>query len=771
MADVNPFARFATDVPGTVADDNPFKRFAPSGTAPDEAYYDQFARGSGDTVQPFDGPNGRSVALTRPPSQPQSWGQWIKSSIAGEHDPAFSNLPSVYSEEPKLLENPMGMAATLGASDEQMADVVKKQLGDRYIDTLQDANGYPVIKYRDETGKEKLGYVNRPGLDSEDVVRGIRGSLPYAAAAEVLGPIMGGASLGPRLLATGATGGGLSVAGDEAMKPLGNEHGVDTGKAATMAILPPVAEAAGSAASRMLTPLYQRFIAEPRYFSHSTGQLTPLGRQTAQQMGLDPDQLASDAMATFGKTYAMSPADAKAMVDAGSLDFNIPVSRGQLAKDPQQLLQEKAMRSGLYGLPAKQQIEDLDHQQADAISKAVTETLPERFSGMRGARLADSPDAYGNNIGMNLSDAQVNAKAAEKAAWDSAQDIMPLPGATHMLPQAIGNRLSKLSVFDDISTPTAYRMGEQIQSFIDGKAPTTKLDATLGISRPQTVDALRKQLAQLRGNAQTSTDQAAASAIYHGYNDWIDQAAQANLLAGDPLAAVRLKAARDVSAQIRSVFNPVQGGRLSPGGKILQEVSERADTPERIVSALLPSPNAEIRPGTIEALRLIKARLGRYGQPDAERQTWAAIKLAYLQKLTQGRDGRILSPGVMATNIRKAMNAHATLFNSLYEPADRATLRRFLAQLDKVTWKDPNPSGTATGVANLTKQLFGTLLDSFGGLGRAIWDFSGVQHAWGSNLARRAVAQNPPKIPFRPIATNAGRLALPLSQPIAQQQQ
>jgi hypothetical protein len=174
---------------------------------------------------------------------------------------------------------------------------------------------------------------------------------------------------------------------------------------------------------------------------------------------------------------------------------------------------------------------------------------------------------------------------------------------------------------------------------MQGKAPTTKLDATLGISRPQTVDALRRQLPQLRGNVQTPTDQAAASAIYHGYNDWIDEAAKRSLLSGDPVAAANLKAARDVSPEINKIFRPSQGSQLTPGAKILRTI-KNADTPEHIVRALIPSPNSQIRPGTIEALNLIKRGLQRFGKQGS----WNSIKMAYLSKLTHVATAKFCRP-------------------------------------------------------------------------------------------------------------------------------
>ena len=248
--------------------------------------------------------DGRSFALRRTSAPTPDAPTWLgrrAQDIEGRQDPAYTDTPSVFSQNRNLLQAPMGSAAMLGATDEQMTDVVKKQLGDRFIGTFKDANGYPLVSFKGEDGKPQVAYVNRPGLDSEDVVRGVKGALPYAAAGEILGPIIGGYSLLSRMLFQGGTGAAMSAGGDVAMKPLGNEQGVDNAKAATMLMLGPLAEAGASGANS----LYNRFIQIPKYFDKSTGQLTPLGRQAAQSMGLDPDQMAADAMSTFGKTYAM----------------------------------------------------------------------------------------------------------------------------------------------------------------------------------------------------------------------------------------------------------------------------------------------------------------------------------------------------------------------------------------------------------------------------------------------------------------------------------
>ncbi|MFT3731121.1 MAG: hypothetical protein QM780_06805 [Hyphomicrobium sp.] len=754
----DPHPMFADLIPSSVSNGNPhLPSSQTAGIPPPDA-------------TPALGDDGRSFELRRSsnatPDAPTWLGRRVQD-IEGKHDTLYADVPSVFSQNRDLLQAPMGTASMLGADDDQMADVVKKQLGSRFVSTFRDANGYPIVRFKDDQGQERLGYVNKPGLDSEDVVRGVKSALPYAAAAEILGPVIGGYSLLARALFAGGSAAGVSAGGDVAMKPLGSEQGVQGAKAGTMAILGPVGELAGTGASA----LWQRFVQIPKYFDASTNQLTPLGKQAARAMGLDPDQMASDAMSVFGKTYAMNPADAKAAVDAGTFDFNIPATRGQIAKDPQQLLQEKAMRSGLYGLDAKNQIEDLDRRQAEAIATAVADTIPSRLAGQKWQG-GQAPEVYGSNIGLNFADARKNAKSLERAAWDStgpitpktttttAADAMtPMTGVQRSMSAMQGTQLLKdtlsanLSDFSSVlspeNTPTTFKMWSYLNDFMSGRKPTSALHHSLGLEGAGDIDSVRRALGMMQKDAQTPTDQETAKAIYRGFNDWIDKAAAQNMLAGDPVGAANLKAARDVSAEMNAVFKPRgSDGNLTPGGKLLERIATSADTPERIVHALIPSPNAQIPAGTIEALNLIRKGMHKYGAPGADGQVWNSIKMAYLSKLTQGKNGQFLSPQVMSQNLRKAISSQATLFNTIYSPADKAVISRFLTQLDRVNWKDPNPSGTATSLAGLASQLFGKLLDAFGPLGRATWEYSGIQHAWGSSIARQAVKQAPQGYPL-----------------------
>ena len=60
----------------------------------------------------------------------------------------------------------------------KMGDVIRKTLYDRVLRTEKDSHGNQIIVTRGADGQEQRGYVNVPGLDGEDVARGVRGRSP-----------------------------------------------------------------------------------------------------------------------------------------------------------------------------------------------------------------------------------------------------------------------------------------------------------------------------------------------------------------------------------------------------------------------------------------------------------------------------------------------------------------------------------------------------------------------------------------------------------------
>lgn len=163
----------------------------------------------------------------------------------GQDQPAPTG--SVYQQFPGELSGPTGNAALAGASDAQMADIVQKSLGDKFLRREQTNDGYEIFTTRGQDGKEQRAYLNQPGLDREDIARGIRGALPYFLTGGVAGAAARGGGLAANALAQAAAGGATSVAGDVAQIPMGSEQGVEKGKAAAIALMSGAAPILGRA--------------------------------------------------------------------------------------------------------------------------------------------------------------------------------------------------------------------------------------------------------------------------------------------------------------------------------------------------------------------------------------------------------------------------------------------------------------------------------------------------------------------------------------------
>ncbi|MBX9842588.1 MAG: hypothetical protein K2Z80_12345 [Xanthobacteraceae bacterium] len=670
--------------------------------------------------------------------------------IRGRKDPREANTPTVFDQFRGQLSYPTGRAAIAGASDAQMADIIQKQLGDRFIRREKDANNYDVFVTRGDDGSEQRGYVNAPGLDAQDISRGIYGAAPYAVGGAGVGALTKGLGWLGRTLAYGTAAGGTSIAGDVAQMPLGSEQGIEPMKAGIAAL----AGIAGVPAEAIASKAWARFVIEPKLFNRSTGTLTPEGQRLAASQGLDPAAMQADIAKTFAQTYSQTRNASQAALAAERGDFGIESTVGQRSKDPWQLTQEEAMRRTLYGEKARDTVQAFDARQTQAVDFAARTRMPSDFrtqatkqngtmspQGITHVQQMPETADLGASIQAGMKHARGNAEAAERQAWQDVTDILPRQEAFEILPETITGRLGGMRVTNDM--PKASAMAKALDDYTEGKAFNEPVAKVLQQAPVKTVDEMRRQLLGMYKGATDPTDVAASKAIYEGFNDWIDAAAEKSLLAGAPEAAAKLRIARDTTKTMHGLFSPSVKGQKTPAARLISEL-EASDTPERAVQILFgPASSANpstIKSGAVEALRSMKAALKKYADPRIAGDTIADLKIAQWARLVQNKHGNAHSPQNMLNNINAALANQRTLMHELYSPAEIGQIRRLAKQLETITYKPPNASGSGYTAAGLTKQFFGKLLDAIPA-GRAVYEFSGVPKALGTAAARRAVNQ------------------------------
>jgi hypothetical protein len=650
--------------------------------------------------------------------------------IAGRQDPAYAGLKTfdeeMFAEGNKSVTRQTGLSAFMNPDDAAYGDIMKDAIGDRFIGKEKDKHGYDIIVFKGTDGATKKAYVNKPGLDADDVGRGVVGALPFMAGGAAAGALTKGAPLIARTATQFLGGAGTSIATDAGAMAFGSEQGVDPTKAAIVGGL----GAAGEAAAVPIGALWRRFVTVPGLFDRSASKLTDKGAAAAKAAGIDPDELAGKIGEEFAKAYAKSPKDVSA--ELARSRGGIEATRGQRLKDPERLLKEEGMRRGIYGESAKAEMRAFDEKQAAQVRRAAIGEIdeipgsavpagkvePGVATTLAPGRLPNELDTatLGRNIQGGLQSARDAAKATEGEAWERVKDLVAKPEAMKLLPDAIGGRLGAMAAdVDAVNTPIAHRMATMLESYMKGTPQKQELSVLGSSSGITTVDAMRRRLGGAVGAAKEPADRLMAGRIYEGFNDWIGTAADQALLAGDPAAAAAMRAARSVSAEIKDLLAPRVKGQQTAAARILGDVMDKADSAEGVVARLFGGgPSAKIQTGEIDALTRMKTLLSTHGDGNAAQGAWNDVRAAYWMRLVQDKKGDLYSPKVMLNNIKTALKNQQTVIGTLYDKPELRKISELVRQLETITYKDPNPSGSSYGIASFAKEFFQTILKALG---------------------------------------------------------
>lgn len=624
----------------------------------------------------------------------------VVEAVRGRQDPAYADVPVFKPVTGEGIEQ-FPLAKMTAVDDEAYGDILRKGLGERFVRMERDANDYPVIVYRDDTGQEAKGYVNRPGLDMEDVDRALSVSVPFLAAGGLAGRATQGAGIVGRALTQGLTAGATSLGLDKAAQGMGSEQGADATRAAFAGGLGLAGELAAPALSRV----FGGGRGASRHVDENGRLVSPQARKAAQDAGLNPDEIPEELSIRIAAGIEMGRDPAEAVVAAQTGHFGIPTTKGQRTKDPALLSVEKDIRYGNLGREAQHVLKDVDDRQAAAIRQQAlgresgeggsiaTGLAPHRTPG------EVHPQTLGTSIREGLTAAREAEEAAVSAAWPKT-DILPRPQAFESLPDALAGQIGGLRL-DANLTPTAMQMDRALAQWRSGSAVISDGPQVVKQAPVRTVDEMRKHLGSMIDAAQTPTDRRAAQSIYRGFNDWVEQAADQGMLTGTAADVAAFRAARELTREVKGLFQPRdKAGRATPGAKLLEQIMEGADSAESIVAKLFTGPQSPPRQGAVEALQRMRTILQRQAKRDLNvtSHVWNDVRLAYWTKLVTDRRGNVMTPGHMKNALESAFRNQKSIMDVLFSPQEQSTMRLFAKALGEATFKDPNPSGTASAL-------------------------------------------------------------------------
>ena len=620
-----------------------------------------------------------------------------------ERDPDTAHIPGFagqgLSDVEDLARVERSKFTAAGFEDKPWRRTIMETLGERVAETRADKFGNEIVKYRGDDGQEHEAYINRPGLDMQDVSRAVHGALPYFVAGGVANRALGGLSktLTARLPAQAAAAGAVSIGQDIAA-----DQPASLGKAGITA--------AGGAAGELVgtvAPKIWRRLTQPELFDETSKALTPAGRKVAERLGLEPDKIQGEVGRRLHEIRRSSdPRAAAAGIEAG--EFNIPTTLGQRTKDPEQLNIEEQMRRSLFGPGAREVISDFDVNQTRAIQHAA-DMVKARVAPQGSGTLAEA----GQGTSEALRGAQRASRQKVEDAWDQVGNLYPVLTSTQtgdtargLMTQNLRQQFDDLGFFPDPQlTPTAHKMMEALTSYstsMPERIPYTLLGAPA--AKAPALDAMRRRLLKQYQSASQGQDKAAARAIYSGFVDWIEAAASQQLVRGSGMkfvgkqAAQPMENARKITRQQRALFEPrSMQGRLTPSGKILTEIAENADTPERVVQTLFgASTGVAPKAGTVGAIKRLKLAL------PAEK--FDQVKAAYFLRMVTGGDGKMLSPGRLDTSIAKTFANQRSVLSQLFDAGEQEFIQRFQQAVSLATYRPPNPSGSSYALESIRRK-------------------------------------------------------------------
>lgn len=716
----------------------------------------------------------------------------------GKQDPRYSQLGGFSGEGLRdlsaLSQIERGKVTTM--TDKGYGNVVKSALGDRMLgEPVLDKHGQEIITYKGDDGKRYETYVNKPGLDGQDVDRFANSALPYVVGgglAAKLGSTIGFGLMG-RTALQGGTAAGVDRLAQEVAQEDGSGEEIDNLRTRIAAL--------GGAGGEVVGSLLSRALNTNGLIDKRTGKLTEKGKEWARANRIEPDALSNDIQNYIGQNIRRARNPEELAVKARAAEFGIPTSKAQRTKSYDDAYTELQIEKGQRTANAEQIFKKFKEDQKLAIDDAATTKVGDQLAPKARGKEADT---LGDDIRFGLNEIKERSEGVENKLWSEIGPMYPKDGAFKSLPDIVNERVQKAGISPVAGlTDASNDMTKIMQKFMTGELKSesmgvltkrandniihkkgsigdflvnyprkekgiprwdvindynqyrlelgldevnfTKVEAALrdaGLpgykqamrvridlddisslnafkgtdldgTRRLSIDETRRLLLRKKNAAQPgSPDARLANNLYEGFNEWIDDAANKALIqADDPAAHLALKNARAFTREQKALFEPRdKSGKLTLAAKKISKIMEGADTPEGVVSAIFGRGTNvnELPEGTVSTLRALK----RVMLPSDRAKSFDSVKMAYWGKLVLDKQGKVLSPKRLATNIDTALNKHKSAMKVMFSDGDIALIKRFSKVMKDLHVEHPKPSLTSIGMQQQTRKAIKGFLNA-----------------------------------------------------------
>lgn len=397
--------------------------------------------------------------------------QYVKE---GDVDPRFKDIPGFTGKGLPLIgggrsQIERGKVTTL--SDKGFGNVVKNALGDRLLKSENDKFGQEIITYRGDDGQPIQTYINKPGLDGQDVDRFISSAVPFVVAGGVAAKL--GQALKAGLAGRTALQGGAAMGVDAINQNLA-DYDMDQADREEFNYGRMGAAALGGAGGEVLGTLLTRLVAGHGLIDKTTGKLTEKGKQWARSNKVDPDALEPEVAAYLGQKIERAADSEELAIQARTMEFDIPTTKAQRTKNYDDAYTELLIEKGQRGADAENIYKNFKKEQTEAIENAALNKV-----GNKIARDAAGTDLVplGDNIREGLKRGVNQYKRAEKIKWSNIGPMFPEDEAFDSLPDFINRKAEQAGLqLLPHGTEASAKMQQTMQAYMNGDLKSSGLE-------------------------------------------------------------------------------------------------------------------------------------------------------------------------------------------------------------------------------------------------------------------------------------------------------